>query len=225
MDTFTLRNVGKGPVEFSISAISSSVRDSKYELRINPAKGTIKKHKELEITITLIIKENSAALQEILFITIEDGKRIPVMIRARCETAVFGVNIETMPMSTVTSGSKIPTVLLLLESKLYSMDGLSEVGIFRLAPDEYEVGIVKKELNSGTFVACEDVNCIANLIKVWFRELPQSVLSSIPVEELLAASTLEDAMAIFAKIPSLEKGIVVSKRSFIRSHDYYLLCV
>ena len=60
----------------------------------------------------------------------------------------------------------IPAVLLHLEKVLIRMGGLEQTGIFRLAPDEFEASIVKKQLNAGTFNECTDVNCIANLIKV-----------------------------------------------------------
>ena len=48
------------------------------------------------------------------------------------------------------------------------------MGVFRLAPDKEECDSVKRQLNMNTFSECEDVNCIANLIKVWFRDLPQT---------------------------------------------------
>ena len=38
-------------------------------------------------------------------------------------------------------------------------------GIFRLAPDMDESTMVKKALNENKFVRCDDINCIANLIK------------------------------------------------------------
>ena len=41
-----------------------------------------------------------------------------------------------------------------------------QVGIFRLAPDRDDCDFVKDQINSGTFEHVEDVNVIANLIKV-----------------------------------------------------------
>ena len=48
------------------------------------------------------------------------------------------------------------------------MNGYNSEGIFRLAPNENDVYNVKNALNAGTFTLnqCNDVNCIANLIKV-----------------------------------------------------------
>eukprot|EP00479_Gromia_sphaerica_P013987 TRINITY_DN8089_c0_g1_i1.p1 TRINITY_DN8089_c0_g1~~TRINITY_DN8089_c0_g1_i1.p1 ORF type:complete len:88 (-),score=17.12 TRINITY_DN8089_c0_g1_i1:241-504(-) len=34
------------------------------------------------------------------------------------------------------------------------------------------------------FESCADVNCIANLIKVWFRELPTQVLSVVTTQQI-----------------------------------------
>ena len=48
------------------------------------------------------------------------------------------------------------------------MDGFDTVGLFRLAPDEFELAKVKASLNAGTYTPdqCSDVNCLATLVKV-----------------------------------------------------------
>lgn len=55
----------------------------------------------------------------------------------------------------------------------------SQEGLFRIAADADECVHVKKNLNSDNFTSCEDIHCISNLLKVWFRDLPKAILDQI----------------------------------------------
>jgi len=79
---------------------------------------------------------------------------------------------------------KIPTVLVTLKKYLLDTGSLSLNGLFRLTGDEKELKHVKDQLNKGAFTGCTDKHCVANLIKVWFRELPQHVLNVIPKQKI-----------------------------------------
>jgi hypothetical protein len=61
--------------------------------------------------------------------------------------------------------SRIPIVLHQMKEYLFNNGGLSQEGIFRLAPYGDESNLVKRQLNENKFVKCEDINCISNLIK------------------------------------------------------------
>jgi hypothetical protein len=61
---------------------------------------------------------------------------------------------------------RIPSVLLMMERFLKAHNGRDQVGIFRLAPDAEDCAFVKKQINAGEFKTIDDVNVIANLIKV-----------------------------------------------------------
>lgn len=90
---------------------------------------------------------------------------------------VFGRDAARLECVSVPSyASPIPKVLVDMKKYLQSHDGFAVTGIFRLAPDEAECAATKTALNAGTFAECKDVNCIANLLKVWFRELPTRLL-------------------------------------------------
>ena len=45
---------------------------------------------------------------------------------------------------------------------------------------------VKQQLNENSFEQCSDINCISNLIKVWFRDLPRHLLDSTNKEQVAA---------------------------------------
>ena len=56
--------------------------------------------------------------------------------------------------------------------------------MFRVAPDADECSFVKHQLNSNEFVSCQDLHCISNLLKVWFRDLPEKLLNELPAAEI-----------------------------------------
>eukprot|EP01006_Ploeotia_vitrea_P026259 TRINITY_DN59233_c0_g1_i2.p1 TRINITY_DN59233_c0_g1~~TRINITY_DN59233_c0_g1_i2.p1 ORF type:complete len:452 (-),score=212.26 TRINITY_DN59233_c0_g1_i2:846-2201(-) len=95
---------------------------------------------------------------------------------------------------------RIPNVLLLMKDYLVANGGLEVEGIFRLAPDADEANFVKSQLNQGKFERCDDVNCIANLIKVWFRELPVHVLDSVDRQVINECDSDEQAGEIVQRL-------------------------
>ncbi len=98
----------------------------------------------------------------------------------------FGQPIESLPKLKVEPyDHPIPALLLMLERELFEKHGEKEVGIFRLAPDKDECAFVKQSINKGTYDGSADVNVIANLIKVFLRELPINVLNVVTEETLL----------------------------------------
>lgn len=74
----------------------------------------------------------------------------------------------------------IPIVLLTMQQYLIEHNGLKSEGIFRLAPVKAEAVEVVWQLKTSVFHGQDsngqpwDVNAVANSIKLWFRDLPQS---------------------------------------------------
>jgi hypothetical protein len=106
----------------------------------------------------------------------------------------FGVDFTMLDRTKVEGyESKLPVILQTMKSYLIEHDGLEIEGVFRLAPDAEECQLVKRQLNKGEFTTCQDVHCISNLIKVWFRDLPVSVLEGVSAEEITNCSNPEQA--------------------------------
>jgi hypothetical protein len=88
--------------------------------------------------------------------------------------------------------ARIPTVLVRMhEYLLMARVFETQVGIFRLAPDQSECQRLKDALNADvesierSATHYSDMGaCVANLIKVWFRDLPVALFASIPLHEL-----------------------------------------
>lgn len=69
---------------------------------------------------------------------------------------------------------------------------------------------IKIRLNRGEFKICEDLNCITQLIKVWYRELPQSVLSVVqPSVFINQCEDEEECLAVYDSLPKVNKYDVV----------------
>jgi hypothetical protein len=92
----------------------------------------------------------------------------------------FGIPFKDVPKVQLEGyESRIPAVLEMMKRELLENGGRDCEGIFRLAPDKDDCAFVKKQINSGEFQGGCDVNVLANLIKVWFRDMPDSLFNSI----------------------------------------------
>jgi len=124
----------------------------------------------------------------------------------------FGVGPTKIPGVTVENyDAKIPLLLVQLKQRLIDLEGLQEVGIFRLAPDASESNKVKKMIDEGGSwmdYQC-DVNVISNLIKIWFRDLPSPILNSVDaavIEMSQSVEAVEKAMKMF---PQPERSLLL----------------
>ncbi|CAI9781426.1 unnamed protein product [Fraxinus pennsylvanica] len=120
-----------------------------------------------------------------------------VLRRAPSASAtVFGVSTESMQLSYDPRGNSVPTILLLLQRRLYAQGGLQVEGIFRITAGNSQEEYVRDQLNSGVVPEGIDVHCLAGLIKAWFRELPRGVLDSLSCEEVMRCQSEEDCDAL-----------------------------
>jgi hypothetical protein len=103
--------------------------------------------------------------------------------------------------------SRIPTVLILMRDYLRKENAFQIEGLFRIAADAEECVFVKKALNEGAFVRCDDVHCISNLLKVWFRDLPRAILDPIDTAHIDAVTTDAEAAAIVEMLEEPHKSI------------------
>lgn len=114
--------------------------------------------------------------------------------------------VETVKLEAY--NSRIPAVLVQMKDYLISHGGLQVEGIFRIAPDADECTFVKRQLNDNTFTECKDINCLSNLIKVWFRELPQNMLDVADKAAIHACDDEAAAGRIIAALPEPNQSIM-----------------
>jgi len=98
--------------------------------------------------------------------------------------------------------------LVKLKNLLEARGGFETVGIFRLQPDAKEFPTVKCALNNNDFeFRINDINCIANAIKVWFRDLPNKVLMTISKERVLKCTKQSEVAEIIVDIMEPYKSL------------------
>ncbi|XP_030521182.1 rho GTPase-activating protein 1 [Rhodamnia argentea] len=123
-------------------------------------------------------------------------------------THVFGVSTESMQLSHDSRGNSIPTILLLMQRRLYAQGGLQAEGIFRINAENSQGEFVRDHLNRGIIPEGIDVHCLAGLIKAWFRELPRGVLDSLSPEQVMLCQTEEDCAELVRLLPPTEAALL-----------------
>ncbi|KAH6766346.1 Rho GTPase activating protein with PAK-box/P21-Rho-binding domain-containing protein [Perilla frutescens var. hirtella] len=122
--------------------------------------------------------------------------------------SVFGVSADSMQCSYDSRGNSVPTILLLMQDRLYSQEGLKSEGIFRINPENGQEEHVRDQLNRGIVPQDIDVHCLAGLIKAWFRELPSGVLDGLSPEEVLQCNTEEESDELIKQLKPTETALL-----------------
>lgn len=122
--------------------------------------------------------------------------------------SVFGIPPESMQCSYDTRGNSVPTILLLMQERLYSQDGLKAEGIFRINPENSHEEHVRDQLNRGIVPDDINVHCLAGLIKAWFRELPSGVLDGLSPEQVMQCNTEEEFIELVNQLKPTETALL-----------------
>ncbi|KAI3507846.1 hypothetical protein L1887_22841 [Cichorium endivia] len=123
-------------------------------------------------------------------------------------TSVFGVSTESMQLSFDSRGNSVPTILLMMQRRLYAQGGLQAEGIFRINGDNGQEEQIREQLNRGEVPENIDVHSLAGLIKAWFRELPNGVLDSIEPEQVMQAQSEEECARLVRLLPPTEASLM-----------------
>lgn len=122
--------------------------------------------------------------------------------------SVFGVSTESMQCSFDSRGNSVPTILLLMQRRLYDQGGLQAEGIFRINAENSQEEHVRDQLNHGMVPDGIDVHCLAGLIKAWFRELPTGVLDSLNPEQVMQCQTEEECAQLVKLLPPTQAALL-----------------
>ncbi|XP_043689961.1 rho GTPase-activating protein 3 isoform X2 [Telopea speciosissima] len=133
----------------------------------------------------------------------EVPRRVP-----SASASVFGVSAESMQCSFDHRGNSIPTILLMMQRRMYLEGGLQAEGIFRINAENSQEEFVRDQLNQGVVAHGIDVHCLAGLIKAWFRELPTGVLDSLTPDQVMHCNTEEDCTRLVRLLPPTEAALL-----------------
>ncbi|PRQ32373.1 putative Rho GTPase activation protein [Rosa chinensis] len=121
---------------------------------------------------------------------------------------VFGVSTKSMQLSYDSRGNSVPTILLLMQGRLYAEGGLQVEGIFRINGENSQEEHIRGQLNRGDVPEGIDIHCLAGLIKAWFRELPVGLLDSLAPEQVMQCQTEDDCLELVRLLPSTEVALL-----------------
>lgn len=121
---------------------------------------------------------------------------------------VFGVSTNSMQLSFDTRGNSVPTILLMMQQRLYALEGLRAEGIFRINADNGQEEYVRDQLNRGLVPDDVDIHCLAGLIKAWFRELPTGVLDCLSPEQVMQCQTEAECVELTRLLPLTEAALL-----------------
>eukprot|EP00252_Welwitschia_mirabilis_P005405 TRINITY_DN1588_c0_g1_i3.p1 TRINITY_DN1588_c0_g1~~TRINITY_DN1588_c0_g1_i3.p1 ORF type:complete len:373 (-),score=88.44 TRINITY_DN1588_c0_g1_i3:790-1908(-) len=113
-----------------------------------------------------------------------------------------------MQLSYDSRGNSVPTILLLMQERLYSQGGLRAEGIFRINAENSQEENVRDQLNKGIVPDDIDVHCLAGLIKAWFRELPTGVLDTLTPEQVLQCNEEKQCVELVKLLPPTEVALL-----------------
>ncbi|KAI3787664.1 hypothetical protein L1987_42290 [Smallanthus sonchifolius] len=142
-----------------------------------------------------------------LGLPVEFEVEIPCRVPS-ASVSVFGVSAESMQCSYDSRGNSVPTILLLVQERLYAQGGLKAEGIFRINAENSKEEEVRNQLNRGTVPEDIEVHCLAGLIKAWFRELPCGVLDGLSPEEVLQCNTEDECAELVKHLKPTETALL-----------------
>eukprot|EP01103_Thecamoeba_quadrilineata_P005657 TRINITY_DN15426_c0_g1_i1.p1 TRINITY_DN15426_c0_g1~~TRINITY_DN15426_c0_g1_i1.p1 ORF type:complete len:355 (+),score=46.48 TRINITY_DN15426_c0_g1_i1:64-1065(+) len=179
-DEITIINNTEEKLHFKFEPIASKT----CKLTCNPSQGAVKKNKR--VTIHFIFEMNQPDnINSKVTLNVE-GEAHFIRLKVRSDTGVFGCDpssLETID----DAGFRVPRILAMMKEALITNGGLESEGIFRLAGEALDIKQVKVEMNANQFTGNYDVNTLASLIKIWFRELPVPILNVFPKEVIEAS--------------------------------------
>ncbi|KAH7929515.1 hypothetical protein BV22DRAFT_1080692 [Leucogyrophana mollusca] len=131
---------------------------------------------------------------------------------SRHPTAVFGVELEFLLRREAGGQDVDPgTIPSVVQKCLYEVEtrGLSEVGIYRIAGATSEISSLRDAFNRGEspITANSDIHAVCDLIKSWFRLLPEPVFPSSSYYSVIEAMKLEDLNSRLSTIRSVVRGL------------------
>ncbi len=131
-----------------------------------------------------------------------------INLRVTGENGVFGVDPTTLDQIE-DSGVTVPRILVDMKNFVLDKNGANSEGIFRLAGEQTEIQRIKGLMNQKIFdFNTKDINAIASLIKIWFRDLHVPILNALPSESIMNFSDADDCVNAFNTLPEPQKSLV-----------------
>jgi hypothetical protein len=179
-DVFTITNNTGKKLKFEFDPIPNP----NCKITFEPASGTIgiKQKKNVKRISVRMVLLNAESLNFRVNLRINDGETLFLTIRTQSNQGVFGVDPSTLEMEE-DLGFHVPRILVQMKNYMIEQNAWQQEGIFRLAGEAGDIKSLKQQINkTRNFDGSSnpDVNSVANLLKIWYRDLPTAILNEIP---------------------------------------------
>lgn len=201
-DQFDIINRSSAKIKFNFEPSFPK----EFQLIFSPSAGTIDRGRSKTIKVKLIVN-SKLNINHKVTLKIDDEMSHFLTVRIRCETGVFGVEPSSLQME-MDGEFQVPSILVSMKRSIIEHGGLKQEGIFRLAGEQTEIKRIKEIMNKKEFVSSNDINTIASLLKIWFRELPTPILNCVPQESIFHSNDLAGCVKAFESLPDLQKTLL-----------------
>lgn len=133
-------------------------------------------------------------------------------VASRDPRAVFGVELQYL-LQREAGGGPVPpgTVPIIIDQCLSEVEsrGLSEVGIYRIAGAVSEINALKDAYNRGEYPITDanDIHAVCDLVKAWFRVLPEPVFPPSSYHDIMSAMRIENLEDRLSAIHSVVQAL------------------
>lgn len=177
------------------------------QLNFFPVSGTLDKNKSKKVKVKLVILER-VNLSFKVTLRIQGGDSLFINLRVAGEAGVFGVDPMSLEL-TDDNGFQVPKVIAEMKRVIIEKNGINTEGIFRLAGEQTEIKRIKEIMNSKNFdYKTNDINAVASLLKIWFRELPVPILNALPQESIMSFQDANDCVTAYHSLPEPNKTLL-----------------
>lgn len=178
-----------------------------YDLTFDPPSGTVSKLGRFPVKAKMVVN-NPEIINAKAPMRTGDTETIYLSFKCRGAGGVFGCDPDTLPCE-IDNGYKVPSVLVQMKRSLLKNNAIASEGIFRLAGDAYDIKRTKETLNKSTFDENgSEVNTVASLMKIWFRELPVPILNVVPKDELMNCGEKQASIDAYYTLPEPQKSLL-----------------
>ncbi|KJA20499.1 hypothetical protein HYPSUDRAFT_68529 [Hypholoma sublateritium FD-334 SS-4] len=149
------------------------------------------------------------------------------IVASRDPKAVFGVELDFLLKREAGGDHVAPgTVPIVIEQCLSEIErrGLNEVGIFRIAGATTEINALKEAYNRGEYPIRErtDIHALCDLVKSWFRVLPEPVFPASSYHDVMEAMRQENLDDRLMNIRSVVQALPQANFDILRRVSEHL---
>jgi len=202
-DTVDVKNNSRRRVKFKFEPVHPTT----CKITFNPSSGTVDpgKTKKIAVRLILLAKVN---LNFKITLKTQGGESLFLNLRVSGENGAFGIDPNRLEQ-TDDNGYRVPLILVNMKKFILEKGGLTTEGIFRLAGEQTEIRRIKDAMNKKTYdFVTNDINAIASLIKIWYRELPVPILNTLPQDCIMNFSTASDCVQAYDTLPEPQKTLL-----------------